>query len=64
MTSWARTKIPPQFSQFQKEFPGQDDLVVIVESERPEKNRQFVERLGTRLEAETNLFTDIFTRAT
>jgi hopanoid biosynthesis associated RND transporter like protein HpnN len=48
------------FLKFKKEFPTQDDLVVVVESEDPEKNRQFVERLGRRLEAETNLFTDVF----
>jgi uncharacterized protein len=62
------------FLQFKKEFPQQDDLVVVVESENAEKNRQFVERLGSRLEAarikvpiapaskemvETNLFTDV-----
>ncbi len=41
------------FLAFQKEFPQQDDLVVVVESENVEKNRQFVERLGARLEAET-----------
>src|SRR5438093_1416062 len=48
------------FLNFKKEFPTQDDLVVVVESEDGEKNRQFVERLGARLEAETNLFHDIF----
>jgi hypothetical protein len=48
------------FLRFKREFPAQDDLVVVVESENREKNRQFVERLGRRLEAETNLFTDIF----
>ena len=48
------------FLEFQKEFPQQDDLVVVVESENVEKNRQFVERLGARLEAETNLFKDVF----
>ncbi len=47
------------FLQFKKEFPQQDDLVVVVESENPEKNRQFVERLGAKLDAETNLFTDV-----
>src|SRR6266487_1843188 len=36
------------FLQFKKEFPGQDDLVAIVESEDAQKNRQFVERLGAR----------------
>jgi len=45
---------------FREEFPAQDDLVVVVESEDSEKNRQFVERLGARLETETNLFTHVF----
>ena len=63
------------YLQFKKEFPQQDDLVVVVESDSVEKNRQFVERLGARLETaqievptgpdgratvETNLFTDVF----
>ena len=49
-------KYHQNFLHFKDEFPGQDDLVVVVESEDHEKNRQFVERLGARLEAETNLF--------
>lgn len=48
------------FLRFKKEFPTQDDLVVVAESENSEKNRQFVERLGVKLEAETNLFHDVF----
>jgi len=54
------------FLDFKREFPAQDDLVAVVESGELEKNRQFVERLGARLEAEstlrspTNLFTDVF----
>ncbi|MEO6034192.1 MAG: MMPL family transporter, partial [Verrucomicrobiota bacterium] len=48
------------FLKFKKEFPTQDDLVVVVESEMMEKNRQFVERLGAKLEAETNIFSDVF----
>jgi hopanoid biosynthesis associated RND transporter like protein HpnN len=48
------------FLRFKKEFPTQDDLVVVVESEDAEKSRQFVERLGAKLEAETNLFKDVF----
>src|ERR1017187_708686 len=48
------------FQQFKKEFPTQDDLVVVVESENTEKNRQFVERLGAKLDAETNVFHDVF----
>lgn len=48
------------FLKFVKEFPQPDDLVVVVESDNLEKNRQFVERLGAKLEAETNLFQDVF----
>lgn len=54
------------FLRFKAEFPAQDDLVAVVESDHLEKNRQFVERLGSKLEAEstlaspTNLFTDVF----
>lgn len=48
------------FLAFKEEFPRQDDLVAVVESEDLEKNRQFVERLGLRLEAETNFFADVF----
>ena len=47
------------FLHFKKEFPLPDELVVVVESEDMEKNRQFVERLGAKLEAETNLFMDV-----
>ena len=48
------------YLEFKKEFPVEDDLVVVVESDSMEKNRQFVERLGAKLEAETNLFTSVF----
>lgn len=63
------------FLEFRKEFPVEDDIVVVVESEQMEKNRQFVERLGAKLEAarvrmevrpgseetyETNLFNHVF----
>lgn len=48
------------YLDFKKEFPSQDDMVVVIQSEDQEKNRQFVERLGPRLEAETNLFADVF----
>ncbi len=47
------------FLAFKKEFPAQDDLVVVVESEDAEKNRQFVERLGAKMEAEPDLFRDV-----
>ena len=62
------------FLEFRKEFPVEDDIVAVVESEQMEKNRQFVERLGAKLEAErttvtaadgktqveTNLFAHVF----
>jgi len=48
------------YMKFRQEFPGQDELAVVVESEDMERNRQFVERLAARLQPETNLFTDIF----
>src|SRR5882672_1190953 len=55
----ANKKYHQNFLKFKKEFPTQDDLVVVVESEDPEKNRQFVERIGAKLEARTNLFRDV-----
>ena len=56
----ADKKYHRNFLNFKNEFPTQDDLVVVVESEDAEKNRQFVERLGARMELETNLFHDLF----
>src|SRR6266516_569114 len=53
-------KYHQNFLKFKKEFPTQDDLVVVVESENAEKNRQFVERIGAKLEAETKTFRDVF----
>jgi uncharacterized protein len=53
-------KYHQNFLRFKADFPAQDDLVVVVESEDHDKNRQFVERLGAKIEAETNLFTDVF----
>jgi len=43
-----------------EEFHIQDDMVTLVESSDPEKNRQFMERLAARLEGEPQLFTDIY----
>jgi uncharacterized protein len=48
------------FMRFQAEFPAQDQMAVVVESENMERNRQFVERLAAKLEPETNLFADVF----
>jgi len=56
----ANKKYHRTFRKFKEEFPTQDDLVVVVQSENNEKNRQFVERLGAKLEAETNNFRDVF----
>src|SRR5271170_5409347 len=54
-------KYHKNFLALQKEFPQQgNDLVVVVESDDAEKNRQFIERLGAKLEVETNLFRDVF----
>ena len=53
-------KYHQNYLRLKKEFPQQSDLVVVIESENVEKNRQFAERIGARLEAETNLFTDVF----
>jgi len=54
-------KYHQNFLRLQKEFPQQgNDLVVVVESENLEKNRQFVERVAAKMEAETNLFRDVF----
>src|ERR1041385_5245554 len=55
----ANKKYHQNFQLFKKEFPQQDDLVVVVESSDPDKSRQFVERLGAKLETKTNLFTDV-----
>ncbi len=48
------------YLKFREEFPGEDELAVVVESEDLDRNRQFVERLAAKLQPETNLFTDIF----
>jgi hypothetical protein len=48
------------YMAFQKEFPQPDDLVVVVESHDLEKNRQFIERIAAKMQAETNLFRDVF----
>src|SRR5271155_5353381 len=53
-------KYHQNYLSFKKEFPEQSDLVVVIQSENIEKNRQFAERIGAKLEAGTNLFTDVF----
>src|SRR5882724_1312371 len=56
----ANKKYHQNFRKFKEEFPTQDDLVVVVQSEDSEKNRQFVERIGAKLEAEPKYFKDVF----
>src|SRR5882757_2502378 len=47
------------FLAYKKEFPQQDDLAVVVESEDLEKNRQFIERLGAKVLAQPTYFTNV-----
>jgi hypothetical protein len=47
------------FLAYKKEFPQQDDLAVVVESENLEKNRQFIERLGAKVLAQPAYFTNV-----
>lgn len=47
------------YLEYKKEFPQQDELAVVVESENLEKNRQFVERLGAKVLAEPQYFTNV-----
>jgi hopanoid biosynthesis associated RND transporter like protein HpnN len=48
------------YLRYEKEFQADKDLVTVVESESIEKNRQFVERLGRRMEDEPKFFTNVF----
>jgi uncharacterized protein len=54
-------KYQQNFIHLTKAFPQQgNDLDVVVQSDDPEKNRQFVERLAAKMIPETNLFCDVF----
>jgi hypothetical protein len=49
------------FLRLEKEFPQQgNDLDVVVQSDDPEKNREFIERLAAKMIPQTNLFQDVF----
>ena len=48
------------FLEYKEHFQNQDEIVTIVESGDPEKNREFIERLGSRLKTEPELFRDVF----
>src|SRR6516162_3849547 len=52
-------KYQHSFLEYKKEFPQQDDIAVVVESENIEKNRQFIERLGARVLARPQYFTNV-----
>jgi uncharacterized protein len=47
------------FLAYKTEFPSQDDLAVVVDSENIEKNRQFIERLGAKVMAQPDYFTNV-----
>src|SRR5258706_6442866 len=49
-----------QWQALKDEFQLKENLVALVESGDRERNRQFVDRLAARLEAETNAFAGIF----
>jgi uncharacterized protein len=51
------------YLQYRKEFPRGEELVVVVQSGRRERNGQFVERLAARVAGEPNLFTNLFYKA-
>ena len=55
-------KYHQNYLALKKEFPSPDDIVVVVESDDLEKNRQFVERIAAKMSAETNLFRDVFSQ--
>ncbi len=46
--------------EYQKEFPHQDELAVVVQSGSRELNRQFIERLAARISLERQYFTGLF----
>lgn len=52
-------KYQHSFLAYKKEFPQQDDLAVVVESGDLEKNRQFIERLGAKVLAQPDYFTNV-----
>src|SRR5208283_1833902 len=58
----ANQKYHQNFLNLQKEFPQQGNrLVVVVESDDLEKNRQFVERIAAKMQAEPICSATFFT---
>ena len=60
----SKAKYQQNYLHYKQEFASrdEDDLVVVVQSESPEKNRQFIERLGTKMDLRTNFFREVFYR--
>lgn len=56
----AQSTVHQVYLRYANEFPGGDELVVVAESEDPERNRQFIERLGAKVLQDTNFFSDTF----
>ncbi len=56
----ANEKYQQNLLLLKREFKLQDSLVAIVESDNPDKNRRFVERLAAKLRAEPELFQDVY----
>lgn len=53
-------KYHQNYLNFLKAFPAPDFLVVVIQSGDVENNRQFAERIAAKMQAETNLFRDVF----
>ena len=47
------------FLDYKREFPSQDVLAVVIESEDIEKNRQFIERLGAKVLDQPTYFANV-----
>jgi hopanoid biosynthesis associated RND transporter like protein HpnN len=56
----AQEKYQQNYLVLKKEFKFQDSMVAIVESERQDKNRQFVEHLALKLKRQPHLFVDVY----
>ena len=52
------------YLKYKEDFNVRDDTVVVVESDNVEKNRQFVERIGAKLERKRIYSRKFFTKAT
>ncbi len=53
-------KYQRDYLQFKREFQLPDSMIAMAESESPEKNRLFIERLASRVQNEPELFANTF----